>query len=93
MKYLFPLIGLGLTAYGVFFKKDAKATSPADLQGAVAVTALPKGSVKAAGPIHDVTVWKAPDGKYYAQQGTSPLVLPITGTNLLNFLMQLKASA
>ena len=91
MKYLFPILGLGLTAYGVFFKPGAAAATPADI-GGVTVVALPKGSTPVIGPIKDTTVYKAPDGRYYAMQGAGPLALPLTGSNILNFIQQLKAA-
>lgn len=88
LRWLPILAGAALLGYGLTVGKDAKAAAAGDLSNAVMVVALPAGAVKVM-TIKDVTIYQAA-GRYYAQKGDAPLVLPLTGTNLLNFAAQIK---
>lgn len=84
--YIIPIIGLGLTAYGAFKSTAAQATA----QGGVVVKALPADASKVT-TIKGITIYNSSTG-YYAQQGTSPLVMPLNGSNIFSFVNQLHAA-
>jgi hypothetical protein len=83
IRWLIPLVAIGGLGYLVL-----KGAAPAGSQPqGFTVVALPAGAVKIT-TIKGVTIYSAA-GTYYAQQGTTNLVMPLTGTNIISFVSQL----
>ncbi len=87
MKTWLTLALLGGVGYWLLKQSSAPAASTAGPSGtSLSVVPLPAGAVKVF-TVSGNTIYRDASGNYYAQQGTSAYVMPLTRTNAEHLLL------